>query len=85
MYSTQPGASAQDSTSSQPVEQLHLNTLEKMGIATQLVGMFTQDGRSVTVSTPVRGLGTVAKGSTVSGTIIDPGNNPKRIVLGKQC
>jgi hypothetical protein len=82
---TQPEAYVQESTPTQPVEQLQLIiTTEKMGIASQLVEMFTQEGGSVTETTPDKGILTVAKGTPVSGLITNPETLLKE-VLEMQC
>jgi hypothetical protein len=82
--STQLGPSTQDSITSQPVEQLEINTTEKLGIATQLVGMLgavaTHDKVSEALATPDRGLVAVANSSNLSGAIMSPHTNSKRSV-----
>jgi len=76
-----PEASAEESTPSQPVDQLVLIPLsEKMRIASQLVGMFTQEAGSPTETTPEKGVVTVAKGTTVSALLTNKDNSNKRSV-----
>jgi hypothetical protein len=78
---SQPEVSAEESTPTQPVDQLQLiNPSEKMGIASQLVGMFTQEAGSLTETTPEKGVVTVAKGTTVSALLTNKDNSNKRSV-----
>ena len=77
-------ASTPQSTPTQPVEQLEINTTEKLGLATQLVGMLgavaTHDKVSEALATPDRGLVAVANSSNLSGAIMSPHTNSKRSV-----
>jgi hypothetical protein len=77
-------ASTQQSTPTQPVEQLDINTTEKLGLATQLVGMLgtvaNHDKISEALATPDRGIAAVPNSRNLSGTVIKMNTNLRRSV-----
>jgi hypothetical protein len=77
-------ASTPQSTPTQPVEQLEINTTEKLGLATQLVGMLctvtNHDKLSEALAIPDSGIAVVPKSTNLSGTIMKMNTNLRRSI-----